>query len=171
MEFELKKWDVKYIEDVAEIGNNPKIAANLRNGYPMPYTLADAKGYVESCIEKDDKGQITRAIVVDGRAVGSIGIFLRSDVYEKSAEMGYWLGEPFWGKGIMSQAVRQLCREAFEMFDIIRIDAEPFAHNQGSRHVLENAGFTLEGIMRKGVYKNGEVFDHCMYSLLKEEMQ
>ena len=70
----------------------------------------------------------------------------------------------------MTQAVKRICREAYEKFDIIRIFAEPFAHNDGSRRVLEKAGFTCEGIMRDGVFKNGNVYSYCMYSLLKEEV-
>ena len=101
--------------------------------------------------------------------VGSVGIFVQGDVARKSAELGYWLGEPFWGKGVMSAAVRQICAEAFEKFDIVRIYAEPFAHNAASRKVLQKAGFTLEGIMKDSVCKNGEIFDSCMYALLKKE--
>ena len=156
---------------MAEAANNPKIAANLRNVFPNPYTLDDAKWYVNDCMEHEGKGQFTRAIVVDGKAVGSIGIFVREDVYEKSAELGYWLSEDYWRQGITSGAVRKICREAFARFDIVRIFAEPFDYNAGSRGVLEKAGFTYEGTMRNGVYKNGKVFSYCMYSLLREEIE
>lgn len=91
--------------------------------------------------------------------------------YEKSGELGYWLSEEYWRQGITSRAVRMLCREAFERFDIIRIFAEPFECNAGSRGVLEKAGFTYEGTMRNGVYKNGKVCSYCMYSILREEME
>jgi len=85
----------------------------------------------------------------------------------KNAEIAYWLGEPFWDRGIMSEAIKQLCRTAFEQYDISRIFAEPYAQNIGSRKALEKAGFVLEGIMKKGVYKNGSFFDYCMYALVK----
>lgn len=168
MKFELKKWDLEDSQDVAHYANNKKIAANLRNVFPYPYTLEDAEGYVRSCVENNEERQLCRAIVVDGHVAGSVGIFCQTDVYEKSAELGYWLAEEFWGNGIMTKAVKQLCREAFEKFDIIRIYAEPFAYNTGSRRVLEKAGFSLEGIMKKGVYKNGQIYDYCMYALLKD---
>lgn len=168
MEFELKKWDEKYIDDVVFYANNEKVACNLRNAFPYPYTREDARGYVLACAGDSEERQLCRAIVVDGHAVGSVGIFQGTDVYEKSAELGYWLAEDYWGRGIMSQAAGQICREAFERLEIIRIFAEPFAYNTGSRRVLENNGFTLEGIMKNGVYKNGKVFDYCMYALLKE---
>lgn len=168
-EFILREWKSEDAESVAQAANNEKIAANLRNVFPYPYTLEDAKWYVEDCIKRREDKQITRAIEVDGKTVGSIGIFVQDDVYEKSAELGYWLSEEYWGQGIMTEAVKQICREAFEKFDIIRIYAEPFEHNMGSRGVLEKAGFTYEGTMRNGVYKNGNVYSYCMYSLLREE--
>lgn len=168
MEFELRKWNLADSQDVAHYANNKKIAANLRNVFPYPYTLADAEGYICSCVENNEERQLCRAIVVNGHAAGSVGIFCGTDVYEKSAELGYWLAEEFWGNGIMTEAVKQLCQEAFDKFDIIRIYAEPFAYNTGSRKVLEKAGFSLEGIMKKGAYKNGQIQDYCMYALLKD---
>lgn len=168
--FLLRPWQIKDVPAVASAANNIKIAENLRNTFPYPYTAEDAQCFVNDCVSRGEEGQLTRAIVVDDRVVGSIGVFVQTDVYSRSAELGYWLAEEFWGKGIMTQAVRLMCREAFEKFDIVRIFAEPFAHNQGSRRVLEKAGFTCEGTMRNGVYKNGSVFSYCMYSILREEM-
>lgn len=169
-EFVLRKWELSDAESVAEQADNINVAGRLRNVFPNPYTLEDAKWYVNDCVEKGDNNQITRAIVVDGKAVGSIGIFVKDDVYEKSGELGYWLGESYWRQGIMSRAVVEICREAFAMFDIERIFAEPYSDNAGSRGVLEKAGFTFEGEMRKGVYKYGEYHSYCMYSLLREEI-
>jgi len=167
--FLLRPWRHEDAEDVAAAADNPKIAANLRNVFPSPYTLADAEWYVGDCIAQGEERQLTRAIAIDGRAVGSIGVFVKDDVYEKTAELGYWLAEEYWGRGIMTEAVRKICREAFARFDILRIFAEPFADNLGSRRVLEKAGFTCEGTMRSGVYKNGRVHSYCMYALLLEE--
>lgn len=167
MEFTLEKWDARFIDDVARYANNEKIAANLRDAFPYPYTREDAAGYVSMCLENDESRQICRAIVVDGRAVGSVGVFVESDVYRKSAELGYWLAEEYWGKGIMTAAVRLICKQAFDKFDLMRIHAEPFAHNIGSRRVLEKAGFTLEGTKRKSVVKHGEIFDSCIYALVR----
>lgn len=167
LEFILDLWDSKYIEDVVYYANNKKIADNLRNVFPYPYSYKDAEEYVLACAGNDEHKQICRAIVIDEKAVGSIGVFQLEDVYSKSGELGYWLGEEFWGKGIMSCAIKQLSTTAFEKLDIIRIFAEPFAHNIGSRKALENAGFALEGIMKNSVCKNGVIFDSCMYALLK----
>ena len=169
--FILRPWQRADIEAVAEAADNPNIAANLRNIFPSPYTLADAKWFVEDSIAQGETRQLMRAIAVNGRAAGSISVARKDDVYEKSAELGYWLAEDYWGRGIMTEAVRQICREAFDRFDILRIFAEPFAENLGSRRVLEKAGFVCEGTMRRGVYKNGRVPSYCMYALLREELK
>jgi ribosomal-protein-alanine N-acetyltransferase len=169
-DFVLRKWQYNDAKDIAIEANNPNIAKNLRNVFPNPYTIEDAEWYVNDCISKEGNNQITRAIEVDGKAVGSIGIFIMNDVYEKSGELGYWLSEDYWRNGITSRAVKQICKEAFAAFDIVRIYAEPYDYNMGSRGVLEKAGFTYEGTMRNGVYKNGKIFSYCMYSILREEM-
>lgn len=167
MEFTLREWEKQDAEKIVRYADNPKIAANLRDSFPYPYTLSDSRAYVDSCIRNEGKGQLCRAIEIAGEPVGSIGIFLQSDVYRRCAELGYWLAEPFWGKGVMSGAARQLCGEAFERYDLLRIFAEPFAYNTGSRRVLEKAGFGLEGILKKSVFKNGQVYDSCMYALVR----
>lgn len=169
-DFKLRAWRAEDAKSLAQAANNPNIAKNLRNVFPNPYTLEDAVWYVNDCISKEGKNQITRAIEVDEKAVGSVGIFVKDDVYEKSAELGYWLSEDDWRQGIVSRAVVMICKEAFETFDIIRIFAEPFTDNVGSRGVLEKSGFTYEGTMRSGVYKNGEIHSYCMYSILREEL-
>jgi ribosomal-protein-alanine N-acetyltransferase len=169
MDFEMRKWRPEDAVNVARYANNEKIARNLRDAFPYPYTFQDAERFLKACAAGDETRQLYRAIAVAGEAVGSIGISLGADVYRRSAELGYWLAEDFWGKGIMTEAVKRLCAEAFARFDIVRIFAEPYAHNTGSRKVLEKAGFTLEGIMRNGVTKRGSVIDYCMYALLKPE--
>lgn len=167
MEFKLREWKETDIESVAYYANNKKVADNLRNVFPFPYTMADSEFFVKMCMNADKSKDLYLTIEVDGKAVGSIGVFKQNDVYSKSGELGYWLGEEYWGKGIVSEAVKQICEIAFEKLDLIRIFAEPYAYNMGSKKVLEKAGFELEGIMKKGVCKNGEIFDYCMYALVK----
>ena len=167
--FRLRAWRTEDAESLAQAANNPEIARNLRNVFPNPYTLHNAIWYINDSIANEGKKQISYAIEIEGRAVGSIGIFVKDDVYEKSAELGYWLAEDYWRKGVMTKAVQMICKEAFASFDIVRIFAEPFADNAGSRGVLEKAGFTYEGTKRNGIYKNGEIHSYCMYSILREE--
>ena len=162
MEWKLRQWREKDAESIAAYANNKKIADNLRNAFPHPYTLSDAQEYILQCMMGGEKRQYLRAITVEDRAVGSIGVFLGDDVYSRSAELGYWLAEDFWGCGIMTGAVRQVCGEVFSRYDVVRIYAEPFARNRGSCRVLEKAGFALEGILKNSVYKNGEILDSRM---------
>ena len=110
------------------------------------------------------------AITVNGKAIGSIGAFRQANIHNKTAELGYYIAEEYWGKGIMTEAVKQLCDYVFSHTDIIRIYAEPFAYNIGSCRVLEKAGFQYEGTLRSNALKNGNVLDMKMYSKLKTEL-
>jgi len=114
---------------------------------------------------------LLRAIILDGNFVGSIGVHLQSDVYRKSAEIGYWLAEEYWGNGIASKAVTEICKLAFDRYDIARIHAGAFGYNKRSQRVLEKAGFKLEGILEKSVYKNGKIHDSCMYAIINENWE
>ena len=168
-EVTLRPWRKGDEDALARYADNPNIAANLRDVFPSPYTREDAAAYVESCIQNEGRGQLYRAIEMDGEAVGSISLTRGTDVYRRSAELGYFLGEPFWGRGLMTAAVAAMCREGFGTWDIVRIYAEVYARNTASHRVLEKAGFSLEGTLRRSVYKNGEMLDSCIYALLREE--
>ena len=102
--------------------------------------------------------------------IGSIGVFRQENIHKQTAELGYYIAEEYWGKGIMTEAVKQICAYVFGSSDIIRIYAEPFAHNNASCRVLEKAGFQYEGTLRSNAVKNGKVIDMKMYSLLKREI-
>ena len=168
MNFTLRPWRMEDASVIVPYADDPLVAQNLRDVFPTPYTLADAEGFVRSCIEQEGEGQLCRAMLVDGRAVGSIALFLGEEVYRRSAELGYWLGRPFWRQGIMTAAVTEMCGLGVEVWDIVRIHAEPYARNAGSRGVLEKAGFTLEGVLQNSVYKNGEILDSCIYARLRK---
>lgn len=170
-QFQLRQWKTEDVQGLVTAADNPKIAANLRNVFPSPYTAGDAEWFIQDCIAKDGDGQLVRAIEKDHMVIGCISVTGKDDIYEKSAELGYWLSERYWGQGIMTQAVIRICREAFAIWDLVRIFAEPFAHNEGSKRVLEKAGFTCEGTMRDGVFKNGQVYSYCMYALLRKEAE
>ena len=109
------------------------------------------------------------AITLDDKVIGSIGVFRQQNIHRQTAEMGYYIAEEYWGKGIMTDAVKQICEYVFKNSDILRIYAEPFAYNTGSCRVLEKAGFQYEGTLRNNAVKNGKVIDMKMYSLLREE--
>lgn len=168
MECILRKWKIEDAKELAELLNNPKILDNLRDGLPYPYTRKDAEEYISSMISADEETTFAFAITADGRVVGSIGIFRCDNIHFRTAEMGYYIGEPYWGKGMGTDAVRQACDYVFSNTDIIRIFAEPFSYNTASCRVLEKAGFAFEGLLRSNAVKNGRVIDMKMYSLIKE---
>lgn len=170
MDFTLRPWRASDAAELPVHASDPQVAQNLRDAFPYPYTLADAEAFVTACMAQEGRGQLLRCIEIEGRAAGSIGLFLGEDVYRRSAELGYWLGRKYWRQGIMTRAVERMIREGFDTWDIVRIHAEPYARNAGSRGVLEKAGFRLVGVQRQSVYKNGELLDSCIYEKLREEM-
>lgn len=146
--------------------NNRKIWINLRDVFPHPYTLDDARTFLRHVM--NEKPVTTFAIVVPGEAIGCIGLQMGRDIHSKTAELGYWLGEPFWNRGIMSEAVAALARWAFGAFALERIYAEPFANNPGSARVLEKAGFVCEGRLRASVFKDGQRLDSFLYARVRD---
>jgi len=164
----LKKWELADAALYSEIMNNKKVQDNLRDGLPFPYTAADAEAYISSVLAAPEGCQYSWAICVNGKVAGSIGIFRNANIHSRTAEMGYCLGESYWGRGIVTRAVSEACQYVFENTDIVRISAEPFADNTGSCRVLEKAGFKLEGILRKNAVKNGRIIDMKLYALVKE---
>jgi len=165
MDVKLRKWNEADLSSLVKYANNWNVAKWLTNGFPYPYTREDGKAYL-SMIAEDNPVKVF-AIEVNGETVGSIGIFPQSDIHEKNAEMGYWLAEEYWGQGIMTKAIEEIVEYGFQTFDIIRIFARPFSTNLKSRRVLEKAGFTLEAILKKTLFKNGEFMDEIIYAKRK----
>lgn len=169
MKCRIRKWELSDAEDLAKTLSNKKVQDNLRDGLPYPYTEQDGKDFISAMLSADENETFAFAITVDNIAIGSIGIFRQGNIHRRTAELGYYIAEEYWGKGIMTEAVRQICEYVFGKSDIIRIFAEPFAYNIASCRVLEKAGFQYEGTLRSNALKNGKVIDMKMYSLLKEE--
>jgi len=163
--FTLRPFRESDAESIAKYANNPKIAANLTDGFPNPYGLDDAKKFLSMAIQNEP--YTIFAIEINGEACGSIGIFVQSDIHRKSAECGYWLAEPYWGKGIIPEAIKQIVDYGFRTFDIVRIYARPFSFNKASQRVLEKAGFTLEATLKKACFKNGKFCDEMIYSIVR----
>lgn len=163
---ELKNLSSKYVSDIAEFANNKKIANNLRDAFPHPYTEDMAQKFVELCSNTQESKQVNRAILYDNRAVGIITLTLGEDIYAKSAEIGYWVAESYWGRGIASSAAREMCRIAFDQYRLARVFAAVYSYNKSSCKVLEKCGFELEGVLKKSVFKNKQFFDSYMYALI-----
>ena len=167
MDCKIRKWQLKDTKSLSELLNNKKILDNLRDGLPYPYTEKDALDYISAMVNADKNSVFAFAIEFEGEVAGSIGVFRQNNIHSKTAEMGYYLGEKFWNKGIATAAVRQVCDFVFKNSDIMRIYAEPFARNLASCRVLEKAGFTCEGTLRSNAVKNGIVEDMKIYALIK----
>ncbi len=165
----IRKWRIEDAADLASALSNKKVQDNLRDGLPYPYREQDGKEFILGMLSADENDTFAFAITVNEKVIGSIGAFRQTNIHSKTAELGYYIAEEFWGKGIMTEAVKQLCSYVFSNSDMIRIYAEPFAYNIGSQRVLEKAGFQYEGTLRRNAVKNGKVLDMKMYALIREE--
>lgn len=158
-----QKGDEKYLSSYA---NNIKIANNLRDIFPHPYTWQDASRWIS--LNDQLSPALNMAILLKNEPVGGIGIALKEDIYRKNAEIGYWVAEDFWGQGIATRAMELMLKYTFDHFDVVRIYASTFDYNQASQRVLLKSGFELEARFRKAVFKNFKYHDELVYSLLKE---
>ncbi|MDR0952027.1 MAG: GNAT family N-acetyltransferase [Oscillospiraceae bacterium] len=164
----LRPWRLSDAPALGELLSNKKLQDNLRDGLPYPYTAEDGESYISSMLKGDKNKLFAFAIVLGDKLAGSIGAFRQSNIHSRTAELGYYVGESFWGRGVGTTAVKLLCRHVFETTDILRIYAEPFATNAASCRVLEKSGFRFEGTLRQNAVKNGNILDMHMYSLLKK---
>ena len=170
MNCKIRKWKLTDAKNIAVALSNKKIQDNLRDGLPYPYTEQDGIDFISSMLSANEDETFAFAITLDDKAIGSIAVFRQQNIHRQTAEMGYYIAEEYWGKGIMTDAVKQICEYVFKNSDILRIYAEPFAFNAGSCRVLEKAGFQYEGTLRNNAVKNGKMIDMKMYSLLREEL-
>jgi [ribosomal protein S5]-alanine N-acetyltransferase len=162
----LRRWQAGDEASLAEHANNYKIWLNVRDYFPHPYTPADARNWI--AYASNQRPLTNFAIVIDSLAVGGIGVVLKEDIYRRSAEIGYWLGEPYWNRGIMSEAVPAVTGYAFSHFDICRIYAGIFDYNEASQKVLAKAGYSYEARLKKSLTKNNQTYDEIIYALIRE---
>lgn len=159
----LRPWTLADLPDLVRFANNPHIARFMNDQFPHPYTEEHGRSFLAMAAHENPAHIL--AITADGQAVGGIGLHPRTNIERHNAELGYWLAEPFWGRGIVTQAVRQMVDYGFRTFDITRIFARPFGSNLASQKVLEKAGFTLEARFEKTFFKNGEYEDELVYAV------
>jgi ribosomal-protein-alanine N-acetyltransferase len=162
----LRAWNISDLESLVKYANNWNIAKNLTDKFPFPYSEDDGRSFI-SYATKNDPVHVL-AIDLKGEAIGGIGIHPQDDIHRKNAELGYWLAEPFWGQGIVSEAVKQVIYYAFTTFEINRIFARPFGANIASQRVLEKNNFVLEARFEKVLIKNGEYLDELIYAIRRE---
>ena len=169
MAVRLRAWTLADAPALAKLINNKKVQDNLRDGLPFPYGEEDAKVFLSAVLASDPDQNLAFAIEADGELIGSISATRCANIHFRTAELGYYLGEPYWGRGFATEAVRQICDYIYRNTDIIRIFAEPFAYNTASCRVLEKAGFQLEGLLRSNAVKNGRILDMKMYAKIREK--
>lgn len=148
---------------LAALADNRKIWDRVRDYFPSPYSQADARDFI--AMSGESEPPLNLAIESGGELCGVIGLMPQADVNRNTAEIGYWLGEPFWGQGLATEAVRQMCDYGFSL-GFARLHAAVFAFNKASMRVLEKNGFIQEGVFRKAVFKNGQFFDEHWYAKL-----
>ena len=162
----VRSWEWRDRDAIVSQANNRKVSINLRDRFPYPYTVSDARGWLENVV--GHKPETNFAIDVAGEAVGGIGFSLQPDVAHRSAEIGYWLGEEFWGRGIATEALIAVTEYTFSNYNICRLYAHVFEWNRASARVLEKAGYEFEGRLRKSVTKDGQTIDQFMYAMIRE---
>lgn len=162
----IRKWSPSDASALAEALNNRRVLDNLRDGIPYPYTEDDARDYISAMLSSDLNDTFSFAITVDDVTVGCISAFRQNNIHNRTAEMGYYLDEKYWGRGIMTVAVSLLCDYVFTHSDIVRIYAEPFSTNIPSCRVLEKAGFTCEATLRDSAFKDNRLLDQKLYAIL-----
>lgn len=163
-DYSIRNWQPSDAGALAKYADNRNIWLRLRDAFPHPYGLDEAQAFLAKAAAQDPTTYF--AIASDKEAIGGIGIMRGEDVHRLTAELGYWLAEPYWGRGIMTRCVETFCTYAFSAFQLQRIHAEPYADNHASAKVLEKAGFCLEGRMRSNVIKDGRILDQLLYALV-----
>jgi len=160
----LRPFQEKDADQLAYLANNNKISDNLRDAFPHPYSKDDALNFIKFCTNESPLRKF--AIEYHNQLVGAIGLAIQDDVYKFNAELGYWLGEPYWGKGIMPDAIKQIVLYGFNDLNLVRIYSSIFDFNKNSIRVLEKVGFEFEGIGKSAVYKNKKLCNECRYAII-----
>ena len=165
MQIKLRSWHIDDLETLVSIANNPNIAKYMADAFPYPYTHEKGKSFIEFATSNPTASIF--AITIDNKPLGSVGLHLQSDILRKNAEIGYWLAEEHWGKGIVADAINQIITYGFENLDIVRIFARIYGTNIPSQKVVEKCGFKLEGKYEKTIFKNNEFLDELIYAIRK----
>jgi RimJ/RimL family protein N-acetyltransferase len=165
-EYQVRSFRYDDAEALAGYANNRRVWINLRDRFPHPYTRGDAEAWIDHGLRETPETSF--AIASDKEVIGDVGLQLQGDIHRRSAEVGYWLGEPFWGRGIATEALRAVTDYAFANFELIRLYAGVLAWNPASCRVLEKAGYTCEGRLRANVTKDGKTIDEWLYAIVRE---
>lgn len=169
IDFKLRRWQISDLPSLLKYADNEQIAKQLTDRFPHPYTEESGRKFI--ALARSRIPEEILAIEIDGEACGAIGLHPKEDIFRKNAELGYWLAEPYWGKGVMSRAIIRMIRYGFRTWDIDRIFARPYGSNLASQRVLEKCGFVLEGRFEKTLFKNGRYEDELVYAIRRENVE
>jgi len=168
MQLILRPYQHSDLENLVKHANNFNISKYLTNKFPFPYEKKDGEAFIQLALSHDPL-QI-KAIVLNDEVIGSIGVHQLADIYSKSAEIGYWIGEEHWGKGIVTFAIKEMLKYGFETFDIKRIFARTTHTNLASQRVLQKSGFIFEAELKGTIFKNDEYFDELIFGFRKNQL-
>jgi ribosomal-protein-alanine N-acetyltransferase len=163
MQITLRPWHINDLETLVNIANNPNISKYMADVFPNPYTLETGKAFIEFATTNHNSKIF--AIQLNNQVIGSIGLHLQADILKKNAEIGYWIGEEYWGKGVMKEAIKKMVDYGFGHLDIVRIFARIYGTNIPSQKVIEKSHFKLEAKFEKTIFKNNEFLDELIYAI------
>jgi [ribosomal protein S5]-alanine N-acetyltransferase len=164
----IRSLEPKDAKELSILGNNPKIAQNLTDAFPNPYTLQHAKQWIK---KNNDPKSTNYVLTLDNKVIGGIGLSIKNGERKHVAEVGYWIGEAYWGKGIATEALKAITEYTFKTFKVERIEAKVYTWNPTSGHILEKVGYKCEGLIRSGSLKGGKPVDEYLYSILRKELK
>lgn len=163
----LRAWRADDLDDLVANASHADVARGLRDAFPYPYTGADGRAWLARAIDERDR---TWAIEVDGAAVGGVGLHLGTDVHRHAAELGYWLGRSWWGRGLMTRVIGTFAPVAMRAFRLHRLHAAVYEINPASMRVLEKTGFVREGVQASAVVKDGRLLDLVVYARTRAQL-
>lgn len=164
----LRPWRLDDLDSLVAAANDVSVSRSLRDRFPYPYTGDDGRAWLTRAVDESDRAW---ALDIDGSAVGGVSLHPGVDVHRHSAELGYWLGQRHWGRGIMTAVVRTFAPRAMDAFRLHRLYATVYENNPASARVLEKAGFAREGVQKSAVVKRGELLDLHVYAMVRRELK
>ncbi len=163
----LRPWRLDDLDSLVASANDASVSRSLRDRFPYPYTGDDGRAWLTRAVDDSDRAW---ALQIDGAAVGGVSLHPGVDVHRHSAELGYWLGQRHWGRGVMTAVIGAFAPRAMEAFRLHRLYATVYENNPASARVLEKAGFTREGVQKSAVVKRGELLDLYVYAMVRREL-
>lgn len=168
MDFVLEKWKTNYLNDFMEAMEDPHLSDKMCETMPYPMDTAFAVEYIRDRMFNSEEKQMCRAVICEGKVIGGVDVVFGEGVFEKNGEISIWLSNEYRGQGIGSSVIAEVCRRCFEEYDILRIEAHPYSVHKEASAALVHAGFTHEGTIHQGIYKNNTAYDYEIFALLKK---